>query len=52
MPRIRKITTNQGTDGAFIKNIAEICFNEKNLVRSVVKDFNICHLAICNIIYV
>lgn len=46
MARIRKRTTNRGTDNEFMKRTAEMCINESKSVRSVVGEFDICHVSL------
>lgn len=46
MPRTKKRTSNRGTDDAVMKLAAEICNNERKSVRSVAKEFNICHVSL------
>lgn len=46
MARIRKRTTNRGTDSAVMKRAADICINENKSIRSVAADFEICHISL------
>ncbi|KAL4134942.1 hypothetical protein QTP88_006622 [Uroleucon formosanum] len=46
MPRVRKRTSNRGTDIEVMKQAAQYCINESKSIRSVAKDFDICHVSL------
>jgi hypothetical protein len=46
MPRVRKRTSNRGTDNEVMKQAAAICIKENKSIRSVAKDFDICYVSL------
>lgn len=46
MARIRKRTTNRGTDNEVMMRAADICINENKSVRSVAGEFDICYVSL------